>query len=47
MLHLLGHDHAQPDEHQVMFALQNAPVGRLEVEMPGGPGGSIPAAISG
>ena len=22
VLHLLGHDHAEPDEHEVMFALQ-------------------------
>lgn len=28
ILHLLGHDHAEPEEHQVMFGLQN----RLLVE---------------
>jgi probable rRNA maturation factor len=40
LLHLLGHDHAEPDEHAVMFALQDrllASWGALQHDA-GGPG---------
>ncbi len=29
ILHLLGHDHAEPDEHRIMFGLQGAILGAL------------------
>jgi probable rRNA maturation factor len=30
ILHLLGHDHAEPDEHRIMFGLQGAILGALK-----------------
>jgi len=30
ILHLLGHDHAEPEEERVMFSLQNALVAQWE-----------------
>ena len=38
MLHLLGDDHAQPDEHQVMFALQATLLAEWEGVRDGGAG---------
>jgi probable rRNA maturation factor len=39
ILHLLGYDHAEPDEHREMFALQ----ARLLAEWQGEPGAPPPA----
>ena len=32
VLHLLGHDHAEPEEHRVMFALQDELLGQWRAE---------------
>ena len=40
ILHLLGYDHAEPEEHQEMFGLQ----ARLLAEWQGARGGETPPA---
>src|SRR5450432_2312204 len=47
ILHLLGYDHAEPDEHATMFALQDKLLGSWRADQAGGgPDGSADSADS-
>jgi probable rRNA maturation factor len=43
ILHLLGYDHAEPEEHEEMFGLQARLLAEWQGELSGGPSGEVTA----